>query len=118
MPQNSLTLCIDETGVYYRVPICLINEPISYDADYQAQKLKGKKEPESVNMILKVRNNKYGDIEIECTNLASIVDFKMMYIKKTGDDLDKSKLRMFAMGKELNDDLYLYSYDVMNESTV
>ena len=112
MPQNSLTLCIDETGVYYRVPICLINEPISYDADYQAQKLKGKKEPESINMTLKVRNNKYGDIEIECTNLASIVDFKMMYIKKTGDDLDKSKLRMFAMGKELNDDLVKY---IINE---
>jgi hypothetical protein len=34
MPQNSLTLCIDDTGVYYRVPICLINEPCSYDADY------------------------------------------------------------------------------------
>ena len=42
MPQNSLTLCIDETGVYYRVPICLINDPIGYDADFQAQKLKSK----------------------------------------------------------------------------
>jgi len=45
MPQNSLTLCIDDTGVYYRVPICLINDPISYDADFQAQKLRGKKAP-------------------------------------------------------------------------
>jgi hypothetical protein len=34
MPQNSLTLCIDETGVYYRVPICLINDPCSYEADF------------------------------------------------------------------------------------
>jgi len=80
MPQNSLTLCIDETGVYYRVPICLINDPIQYDADYQAQKLKTKKEPRSVNMTLKVRNNKYGDITLECTNLTSIVDFKQFYI--------------------------------------
>jgi hypothetical protein len=45
MPQNSLTLCIDDTGVYYRVPICLINEPCGYDADFLAQKLKGKKAP-------------------------------------------------------------------------
>jgi hypothetical protein len=45
MPQNSLTLCIDETGVYYRVPICLINDPIGYDADFQAQKLKNKTQP-------------------------------------------------------------------------
>lgn len=36
MPNNSLTLLIDETGIYYRVPICLINDPISYDADYHA----------------------------------------------------------------------------------
>jgi hypothetical protein len=25
---------------------------------------------------------------------------------------------MFAMGKELKDDLFIYSYDVMNESTI
>lgn len=36
MPNNSLTLLIDETGFYYRVPICLINDPITYDADYAA----------------------------------------------------------------------------------
>lgn len=34
MPQNSLTLCIDESGVYYRVPICIINDPINYDIDF------------------------------------------------------------------------------------
>ena len=26
MPQNSLTLVVDESGMYYRVPICMINE--------------------------------------------------------------------------------------------
>lgn len=55
---------------------------------------------------------------IECTNLTSIADFKKFYITKTKDDLDASKLRMFAMGKELNDDLFVYSYDIINESTV
>lgn len=33
MPQNSLTLVIDENGVYYRVPISCINEPTKYSAD-------------------------------------------------------------------------------------
>jgi hypothetical protein len=32
--------------------------------------------------------------------------------------LEIDRIRMFAMGKELKDDLFLYSYDVMNESTV
>jgi hypothetical protein len=42
MPQNSLTLVIDEGGVYYRVPISCINEPINYSIDYQDSKLKDK----------------------------------------------------------------------------
>lgn len=34
MPQNSLTLVIDENGVYYRVPISCINEPLNYSVNY------------------------------------------------------------------------------------
>ena len=34
MPQNSLTLVIDENGVYYRVPICCIAEPMNYSVNY------------------------------------------------------------------------------------
>jgi len=34
MPQNSLTLVIDENGVYYRVPISCINEPSNYSVNY------------------------------------------------------------------------------------
>lgn len=68
MPQNSLTLCIDETGVYYRVPICLINDPISYDADYQAQKLKNKKAPAEAEMTLKIRNAAFPDKVLQISN--------------------------------------------------
>lgn len=71
-----MTLCIDETGVYYRVPICLINDPISYDADYQAQKLKNKSAPELKAMTLKLRNTQIGDQEMELNNLLSIMDLK------------------------------------------
>ena len=48
MPQNSLTLVIDEHGMYYRVPICVINEPINYDADYIAKKLVDKAAPNEI----------------------------------------------------------------------
>ena len=34
MPQNSLTTCIDQAGVYYRVPIACINDPVNYDQNY------------------------------------------------------------------------------------
>ena len=117
-----MTLCIDETGVYYRVPICLINDPISYDADYQAQKLKNKEQPDEVVMTLRLRNPKLGDVTMEPSNLLSIESFKNQYIQKLGDKapigLNCSKIRMFAMGRELKDELFIYSYDIMNESTV
>ena len=32
--------------------------------------------------------------------------------------IDTSLIRFFAMGKELKDDLFIYSYDIMNESTI
>lgn len=124
MPQNSLTLCIDETGVYYRVPICLINDPIGYDADYQAQKLKSKKAPDEVQLKLKFRNTSMGDVEMDLSNLVGIADLKKMYVdlleqkELSKGKIDTSLIRLFAMGKELKDDLFVYSYDIMNESTV
>ena len=47
--------------------------------------------------------------------------FKQMYIDKlgaNGEGLTVKGLRMFAMGKELKDDLFIYSYDIIDESTV
>ena len=119
MPQNSLTLCIDESGVYYRVPICVINDPIGYDADYQAQKLKSKATPPEETIHVKLRNAARGDVEVDVSNLTAITDFKQIYIDKIADDsLNVSHLRFFAMGKELKDDLWVYSYDIMNDLTV
>ena len=76
MPQNSLTLCIDETGVYYRVPICLINDPINYDADFQTQKLKSKEAPSEFQMTLKIRHATVGDNILNFSNLLSVEAFK------------------------------------------
>ena len=45
MPQNSLTLVIDEQGMYYRIPICVINDPIRYNVDSTQQKLLSKIAP-------------------------------------------------------------------------
>ena len=86
MPNNSLTLLIDETGFYYRVPICLINDPITYDADYAAQKLKAKTAPEKKTITLNVRNTTYGDKELKAENDCKIADFKMQYVQKLIED--------------------------------
>ena len=37
-----MTLVIDEGGVYYRVPISCINEPLNYSVNVSDQKLKSK----------------------------------------------------------------------------
>lgn len=56
MPQNSLTLVVDEQGVYYRVPICMINDPMNYDADFVNEKLKLKQRPDR-EVLVKVSTN-------------------------------------------------------------
>jgi hypothetical protein len=45
MPQNSLTLVIDENGVYYRVPISCINDPVNYSVNFQDTKMNKKEAP-------------------------------------------------------------------------
>lgn len=70
-------------------------------------------------MTLKVRNAAKGDKILHMSNLLPIVDFKKMYIAELNDaSVTLDKIRMFAMGKELKDDLFIYSYDIINESTV
>jgi hypothetical protein len=55
------------------------------------------------------------------SNLTPILEFKQNYISALGEDgigLKVDQLRMFAMGKELKNDLFIYSYDILDESTV
>lgn len=70
-------------------------------------------------MTLKIRHAARGDIILEVSNLMPISDFKKEYIAQLKDDIPEvGNVRLFAMGKELKDELWIYSYDMMNESTV
>ena len=70
-------------------------------------------------MTLKVRNAARGDKTFNLSNLIPITEFKSMYCNELNDpEVTADKCRMFAMGKELKDDLFIFSYDIMNESTV
>ena len=70
-------------------------------------------------MTLKIRHAARGDVILEVSNLMPISDFKKEYIAQLKDDIPElGNVRLFAMGKELKDELWIYSYDMMNESTV
>ena len=58
-------------------------------------------------------------MSLEVSNLTQIDQFKQIYIDKLEEEgLTCDRIRMFAMGKELKDDLFIYSYDIMNDLTV
>lgn len=145
MPQNSLTLVIDENGVYYRIPISCINEPINYSVNYLEEKIKSKPKPAekmlnvsldkksltTVSLVImheytyfciqniKVKSTVKGDVTLQISNLLSIADFKKLYLQKVGDQsIELSKLRLFCLGKELKDDLFIYSYNLSDEMAV
>ena len=53
------------------------------------------------------------------SNLISILDFKNMYIEKTNDkELKLENIRMFVLGREMKDELFLYSYDIVDEMAI
>jgi hypothetical protein len=50
LPQNSLTTCIDASGVYYRIPIACINDPLKYEQDHAMKALEAKDKPEEATI--------------------------------------------------------------------
>ena len=55
------------------------------------------------------------NIQEDVSNLLSIKELKQFFLEKLGDKaegLELSKLRFFCLGKELSDDLFVYSYDL------
>lgn len=66
-----------------------------------------------------MRSAKTGDITLSVSNLLSILEFKQKYLEKLGDsNIKTDNLRMFCLGKELKDDLFLYSYDIIDEMAI
>ena len=66
---------------------------------------------------LKIRAIGKNDVTAEISNLASISELKDVYIIKF-PDLEKPLLRMFCMGRELKDELFMYSYDIKDVMVV
>jgi hypothetical protein len=70
-------------------------------------------------MTLKIRHAARGDVVLELSNLMPVSEFKKEYVSLLKDEtVDANNVRLFAMGKELKDELWIYSYDIINESTV
>ena len=64
---------------------------------------------------LKIRLLPDKNIQEDVSNLLSIKELKQFFLEKLGDKaegLELAKLRFFCLGKELSDDLFVYSYDL------
>ena len=68
LPQDSLTTVIDEHGVYYRVPICCIQDPDNYEKDPVMDAIKSKKAPTENQISVKVKNPVLGDQVVVISN--------------------------------------------------
>ena len=80
--------------------------------------LKAKVAPKEKQITVKVRNVSLGDHSVVCSNLCTIEQVKEAFISLLGaakvqeKSVTVAKLRFFSLGKELKDDLFLYSYEV------
>lgn len=74
--------------------------------------LKAKKSPKEQSVTVKVRSVK-GDKTLTISNKTKVEELKKAYLGELNlSDLGLDKIRLFCMGKELKDDLFLYSYDI------
>jgi Ubiquitin family len=56
---------------------------------------------------------------LSVSSLMSIKDLKIMYLGKLGvTEVKIEDIRFFYSGKELKEDLFIYSYDIKDEMTV
>ena len=73
---------------------------------------------------VKVRSPALGDHAVPVSNVGNIEQSKNGYLEMVGSakcaekNVDLSKLRLFCMGKELKNDLFLYSYDIADGMVV
>lgn len=54
----------------------------------------------------------------DISNLLSISELKTKFIDKMELDMKPENIRFFCLGKELQDDLFLYSYDIKDEMAI
>ena len=101
---------IDSKNRLYKVPNFCINLPflekfiLVEEEEHNNKKL---------NIFLNdVYENKKVDIEI--TDDFKIIDIKKKYAENNSVDLDKVKLRFLYGGSELNDDNFIYQYNICN----
>ena len=64
-------------------------------------------------------------MKLEVSNWSTILQLKQLFCqacnqrdKFNGVSIKPDYIRMFCLGKELKDDLFLYSYDIKEEMTV
>lgn len=111
-------MVIDEQGVYYRLPIAIINDPEEYSKDPNKEKLDNKKAPKEESRHLKIRSAK-GDKELDTTNLISIPELKQKYLDMLETkDFEAKDCKFFCMGKELKNEHFVYTYDIGDSMTI
>lgn len=60
------------------------------------------------------------ETEIVISNMAKILEIKEKYakMKNFGHDADASKIRLLFKGKELQGDLFVYSYEIKDDAVL
>ena len=117
LTENSLTCSIDDKGNVYRIPICVINDPDSYEVNTEAEILSSKMRPLEREVSFFIRQVGSPDsLEIIMSNMAKVRHLKEYYkqeVERGGDEI-----RLFAYGKEMRDEFSLYHYAINDDVVI
>ena len=96
-----MTLIIDAEGIYYRVPICVINDPVNYDADYVNEKLKKKTAPKQ-EATINVNYCKELTLHLESTSALYCGWYKVKYFKSCVNSRPQAQVHIKCVEDRFN----------------
>jgi hypothetical protein len=119
--KDCINVTYDSKGKSYVIPNYCVNPPYAYDKSLiKGSPIKCSALNREINLVVKYFSNMY---EISINDTSSIDELKHIVHEKYNQTykenlIDKTDVRLFFGGKELNDDIELFKYNIKPDSII
>eukprot|EP00343_Euplotes_focardii_P009496 CAMPEP_0205828328 /NCGR_PEP_ID=MMETSP0206-20130828/34863_1 /ASSEMBLY_ACC=CAM_ASM_000279 /TAXON_ID=36767 /ORGANISM="Euplotes focardii, Strain TN1" /LENGTH=160 /DNA_ID=CAMNT_0053130083 /DNA_START=262 /DNA_END=742 /DNA_ORIENTATION=- len=113
---GSMVLCMDRDKVPYRVPVCVINEPIRYRPTKEEELASQERPPEIEFKAVKIRGIGESDREYDLSSYMTVQELLDQYMEDMG--LEENKGLLIYDGRVMRNDFSLYAFRLDDEMVI
>mmetsp|Transcript_21575 Transcript_21575/g.39464 ORF Transcript_21575/g.39464 Transcript_21575/m.39464 type:complete len:221 (-) Transcript_21575:39-701(-) len=115
---NCMSVCTDNTGQRYDIPIFIINDPVKFVIPGQKKK-KAPSPPKNESVTIKIRAMPLQkETKLQFETGKRVVELKQAFLASDNAVGDMTTLKLYFAGRELKDDDALNTYCVKNDMVV